>query len=53
MKITIIFTEKDVERILAEHCRKKFGIDPHNVEIKQVEPDVFTGRVEGDYQPEQ
>ena len=53
MQINRVFTEKDLERILAEHCRKQFGIDPHNVEIKRTEADVFVGKVGGEYQPEQ
>jgi len=53
MNIEIIFTERDIERLLAEHCRKQFHINPKNVSIKQIEADVFEGQVGGEYEPEQ
>ena len=53
MKIQIVFTEKDIERVLAEHCRNQFKIDPCNVELRQTEADVFVVKVEGEYLPEQ
>lgn len=53
MKIEIIFTINDIERILAEHCRKQFKIDPHNVNILCTEVcEQYTAKVEGEYQPE-
>lgn len=53
MKIEIAFTIKDVERILAEHCRKQFKIDPHSVEILLTEVcEKYSAKVEGEYHPE-
>ena len=55
MKITICFEEKDVRRVLAEHCHKQFQqfqVDVHNVEISQPEAETFVARIEGEYQPE-
>ena len=52
MKIELYFTKEDLRRILAEHCRKQFNIEPKNVDIflsPCVGEDV--GKVEGDYQP--
>ena len=52
MKVEIIFTKKDVERLIAEHCRSQFKIDPKNVDILlQPSVDEYTAKVEGDYQP--
>lgn len=52
MNIKIIFTENDIRRILAEHCRNQFKVDPRNVEIKQIEADVFAATVDGEYEGE-
>jgi len=50
MKIEITFTVKDVERIIAEHCRKQFKIDPHNVSIRATERcESYISTVEGEY----
>ena len=53
MDIEITFTKKDLRRLLAEHCRKQFKINPKNVDI-QLSPSVdeYVGKVEGDYQPD-
>lgn len=53
MKIEILFTKRDLERIFAEHCRKQFKIDPKNVEIL-LEPVIgeYLARVQGDYRPD-
>ncbi len=51
MKIVIEFTIQDLERILAEHCRKQFKIDPHNVSItKTAQCEKYDATVEGEYQ---
>ena len=53
MKIEILFTRKDVERVMAEHCRKQFKIDPTSVDVSlQPSVDEYVASVEGDYQPE-
>ncbi len=53
MKIEIAFTLKDIERILAEHCRKQFKIDPHSVRIEKTAVcEEYLAKVEGEYQPE-
>ena len=53
MKIEITFTKEDLRRLLAEHCRKQFKIDPKIVDIL-LSPTVddYIGKVEGDYRPE-
>lgn len=54
MKIVIDFTIKDVERILAEHCRRQFKIDPRSVSLESAEPGgemIYFAKVEGEYQP--
>jgi len=53
MKIEIQFTIEDLDRILAEHCRKQFKVDPENVDIL-LTPTVneYVGKVEGNYRPE-
>lgn len=55
MKIEITFTINDLRKILAEHCRKQFKVDPKNVDIESAEPGgniIYIGRVEGDYRPD-
>jgi len=53
MKIEITFTKEDLRRLLAEHCRKQFKIDPKNVDILLAPSvDEYIGRVEGEYQPD-
>ena len=53
MKIEIIFTRNDVIRLLAEHCRKQFKVDPKNVDVLLSPCEgEYVGKVEGDYQPE-
>jgi len=53
MKILITFTKEDLIRLLAEHCRKQFKVDPKNVDIELL-PSVheYIGKVEGEYQPD-
>ena len=53
MKIEIYLTKKDMEELIAEHCRKQFKVDPKNVEIL-LSPfeGKYVGKVEGEYRPE-
>lgn len=53
MKIEITFTKEDLRRLLAEHCRKQFKVDPKNVDIT-LSPSIneYIGKVEGEYRPD-
>jgi len=55
MKVEIEFTHEDLRTLAAEHCRKKFNIDPKNVEIQWAEPggkNQYFVKVVGEYRPE-
>jgi len=55
MKIEITFSLEDLRKILAEHCRKQFKVEPKNLDIESAEPGgekQYFARVEGEYRPD-